>query len=130
MTPPGGTAQDFERSLKELVQGAKDHGWRCQWQAENPKRGASEASYARYCVATTYSEAIELGATRGDLNWDLGHGYLQIFPDSLRVETPANTAEGGGRELRAEPTTALLKEFACMRLKILPKKGNLCDLSY
>ena len=102
MTPPGGSAQDDERSQKEIVQGAKDHGWRCQWQTENPKRGASEGSYARYCVATTYSEAIELGATRGDLNWDLAHGYLQIFPDSLRVEAPSNTAEGGDGDLRAE----------------------------
>jgi len=129
VTPPGGSAQDDERSQKELVQGAKDHGWRCQWQAENPKRGESEDSYARYCVATTYSEAIELGATRGDLNWDLGNGYLQIFPASLRVEMPADTTEGGGEELEAEPTTALLKEFARMRLKILPKKGDLRDLN-
>ena len=129
MTPSVGPAPDGERSPKELVQGAKDHGWRCQWQAENPKRGGSEVNYARYCVAATYSEAIELGATREDLNWDLGHGYLQIFPDSLRVEVPANTAEGGGEEERTEPTTALLKEFARMRLKILAKKGDLRDLS-
>ena len=46
------------------------------------------------------------------LLWDLGHDYLQIFPDSLRVEMPADTTEGGGEELQAEPTTALLKEFA------------------
>ena len=129
VSPPDGPARDVERSQKELVQGAKDHGWRCQWQAENPKRGASGARYARYCVATTYSEAIELGATRGDLNWDLSHGYLQIFPDSLRVELPADTAEGGDEEPRAGPTTALLKEFAGMRLKILPKKGDLRDLN-
>ena len=80
-------------------------------------------------MAATYSEAVELGATREDLNWDLGHGYLQIFPNSLRVEMPADTTEGGGEELQAEPTTALLKEFARMRLKILPKKGDLRDLN-
>ena len=129
VTPPDGPAPDVERSQKELVQGAKDHGWRCQWQSENPRRGASKDSYARYCIAATYFEAIELGATRKDLNWDLGHGYLQIFPDSLRVELHADSAEGGGGELRAEPTTALLKEFARMRLKILPKKGDLRDLN-
>jgi hypothetical protein len=129
VTPPDGPAPDVKMSQKELVQGAKDHGWRCQWQAENPKRGASEDSYARYCAATTYSEAIGLGATRGDLNWDLGHGYLQIFPISLRVKLHADTAEGGGGELREEPTTALLEEFARMRLKILPKKGDLRDLN-
>jgi hypothetical protein len=129
VTPSVSPAPDGERSRKELVQGAKDYGWRCQWQAENPKRGESEVNYARYCVAATYSEAIELGATREDLNWDLGHGYLQIFPDSLRVEVPADTAEGGGVEARTEPTTALLKEFARMRLKILPKKGDLRDLN-
>jgi hypothetical protein len=37
-------------------------------------------------VAVTYSKAIELVATREGLDWDLGHSYLQIFPDSLRVE--------------------------------------------
>ena len=129
VTPPDGPTPDVERSQKELVQGAKDHGWRCQWQAENPKSGASEDSYARYCGAMTYSEAIGLGATRGDLNWDLGHGYLQIFPDSLRVEPHADAAEGGGTEPWAESKTALLKEFARMRLKILPKKGDLRDLN-
>ena len=77
-------------------------GWRRQWQARNLKRGESEKSYARYCLALMYSEAIELGATRGGLNWDLGHGYLKIFLDSLRVELPADTAGGGGEELRAE----------------------------
>jgi hypothetical protein len=129
VTPSVGPAPDGERSPKELVQGAKDHGWRCQWQAENPKRGESEDSYARYCVAATFSEAVELGATRADLNWDLDHGYLQIFPDSMRVEMPADTTEGGGEERQAEPTTALLKEFVRMRLKILPKKGDLRDLN-
>ena len=79
-------------------------------------------------MAATYSEAIELGATRADLNWDLDHGYLQIFPDSLRVEMPADTTKGGSEELQAESTTALLKEFVRMRLKILPKKGDLRDL--
>ncbi len=69
------------------------------------------------------------GVTREDLNWDLGHGYLQIFPDSLGVEVPADTAADGGLEARTEPTTALLKEFARMRLKILPKKGDLRDLN-
>ncbi len=54
VTPSDGPTPDGKRSQKELAQGAKDHGWhwwRCQWQAENPKRGESEVSYARYCVA-------------------------------------------------------------------------------
>ncbi len=42
VTPSVNPAPDGKRSPKELVQGAKDHGWRCQWQAENPKRGESE----------------------------------------------------------------------------------------
>ena len=66
---------------------------------------------------------------RGYRAGGLGHGYLQIFPDSLRVEVRADTAEGGGEEARTESTTALLQEFARMRLKILPKKGDLRDLN-
>ncbi len=46
---------DVETNQKEQVQGAKDHGWRCQRQAKNPKRSESAGSYERYCVATTYS---------------------------------------------------------------------------
>jgi len=62
----------------------------------------------------------------GDLAYDLMKGYLQIFSDSLRVddvtETPAQVTT-------AFPVTALLNEFARMRLKILPKKGDLRNLN-
>ena len=54
---------------KDLVAGAKKHGWRCQWQRE----------------------AIALGARSDDLAYDLKKGHLQIFSDSLRVD-PRGTA--------------------------------------
>ena len=66
---------------------------------------------------------------------DLHKGYLQIFPDSLQTATtPAagETAEGEAGEPTApvtETVTALLQEFATMRLKLVPKKGDLRDLN-
>ena len=124
-----------EDRLLYLVRGAKDHGWRCQWQVENPKSGLSKDRYAGYCGAETYAEAIGLGmksgVKRGDAYYDLDHGYLQIFPDSLRVETlvAEDAEEEDGTEPGEGPVTALLKEFASMRLKMLPKKGDLRDLN-
>ena len=115
---------------KDLVAEAKKHGWRCQWQRENPKRhdSASEARYSAYCSAVTHAEAIALGAWPGDLAHDLEKGYLQIFPDSLRVDSSVATTDQVGAEAPA-PVTALLQEFARMRLKMLPKKGDLRDLN-
>ena len=123
MTPPDGPAPDLAtmshgERLLYLVGGAKDHGWRCQWQVENPKGGLSKDRYALYCGAATYAEAI-------------GHGYLQIFTDSLRTETLVEEDEEveGGADPEEGPVTALLKEFASMRLKMFPKKGDLRDLN-
>ena len=71
----------------------------------------------------THAEAIALGAWPGDLAHDLEKGYLQIFPDSLRVDSSVATTDP------LTPVTALLQEFARMRLKMLPKKGDLRDLN-
>ena len=97
---------------KDLVAGAKKHGWRCQWQRKNPKRhgSASEARYSAYCSAVMHAEAIALGAWPGDLAHDLEKGYLQIFPDSLRVDASVATTDQVGAEAPA-PVTALLQEF-------------------
>ena len=59
--PPDGPASDLAtmrhgERLLYLVGGAKDHGWRCQWQVENPKGGLSKDRYALYCGAATYAE--------------------------------------------------------------------------
>ena len=48
--PPDGLAPDLAtmshgERLLNLVGGAKSHWWRCQWQAENPKRGLSKDRY-------------------------------------------------------------------------------------
>ena len=87
---------------KVLIAGAKKHGWRLQWQQENPKLGSgkSAARYETYCTATTHAEALALGAKASDLRWDLRYGYLQIFPESLR------TAPHQQRALQTEVTIA------------------------
>jgi hypothetical protein len=58
----------------------------------------------------THAEAIALGAWPGDLAHDLEKGYLQIFPDSLRVDSSVATTDQVGAEAPA-PVTALLQEF-------------------
>ena len=68
--PPDGPAPDLAmmrhgERLLYLAGGAKDHGWRCQWQVENPKGGLSKDRYALYCGAATYAEAIGLGMKPG-----------------------------------------------------------------
>ena len=40
-----------------------------------------------YCAAVTHAEAIALGAKPTDLAHDLKMGYLQIFSDSLRIDS-------------------------------------------
>jgi hypothetical protein len=95
-------------------------------------RSASSISdrYALYCGAATYAEAIGLGMKSGiktgDAYYDLDHGYLHIFPDSLRAETlvEEDGEVEGGADPGEGPVTALLKEFASMRLKMLPMKHN------
>ena len=129
--PPNSATQRKQEQTKrrELIAGAKAHGWRCQWQQENPKGRASKDRYALYCGAKTHAEAIRLGAKPEDLANDLRMGYLQIFQGSLRVDENA-TAGGVEAEVEEEETiTALLTEYARMRLKILPKKGDLRDLN-
>ena len=68
------------------------------------------------------------GVKSGDAYYDLDHGFLQIFPDSLRAETLVEEDEEveGGAEPEEGPVTALLKEFASMRLKMLSKKRDIC----
>ena len=140
--PPDSATQQKQEAKKrqELIAGAKAHGWRCQWQQENPKRGASKDRYALYCSAKTHAEAIRLGARPQDLSYDLRKGYLQIFQVSLRVDrnaTAGGAADEGGAVTGAAEAgtkeegtiTALLTEYARMRLKILPKKGDLRDLN-
>ena len=56
-------------------------------------------------------------------------GYLQIVPDSLEGGAAAGVAEGekGAGVEEQETITALMAEYARMRLKIPPKKGDMRD---
>jgi hypothetical protein len=72
-------------------------------------------------VAVSYTDHFVLGVLPDDMSYDLKIFYLEIHPDALRV-SPAHgsTAYAG---------IAGLIEFSRMRLKILPKKGDLRDLN-
>ena len=51
---------------------------RIRYIQNNPKRvnSSSYERYEHYKHARTITEALELGATRGDVKWDLSHGYI------------------------------------------------------
>jgi hypothetical protein len=34
--------------------------------------------YEAYKTATTVQEALELGATKGDIEWDIEHGFVTL----------------------------------------------------
>ena len=61
---------------RALIDGAKDLGWRLKWQSETLKRAgsASRTRYGGYYGATTYEEALRLGAIRSDFAHDLSNG--------------------------------------------------------
>ena len=71
---------------------------------------------------------IKPGVKSGVADYDLDHGSLQDSPDSLRAEVLVEEDEEveGGVEPGDGPVTALLKEFASMRLKMLSKKRDIC----
>ena len=48
----------------------------------NPKRGKSAVRFGAYMSAANIKAAIEKGATKGDLVWDLSHGFfVRVYPD-------------------------------------------------
>lgn len=121
---------------RTLIDGAKGLEWRLKWQSENPKRAGSTsgARYGEYCGATTSEETMRFGAIRGDFPHDLRKRYLQIFPESLRVAEHVAAEPGGFEDAAAaqatsKTTSALLKEYARMRLVIPLTKGDLRDLN-
>ena len=60
-----------ERPGAECISQALREGWRVQWEQVNPKRGGSRAVYEMYKGATTLQEALDRGAERKDIRWDL-----------------------------------------------------------
>ena len=60
---------------------------------ENPKRGASKDRYDAYKSGQTVDEFIAAGGTRGDVNWDIAHGFITVeivaAPEKVKEEKPA-----------------------------------------
>ena len=102
----------IEAERKRLLQMAKADNWRLRFEQANPKtRGKTFERYERYKAATTFNEAVELGATWADLVWAL---------DSRR--TASLTLLGPAE---ADVDAATYVEWLVARVKILPKKGDL-----
>ena len=67
-----------------------------EYQQVNPKRGLSFDRYERYKSAQTLDEARQLGATYGDLTWDLKKAFW--WPIEHPTLPEAVASESGGQE--------------------------------
>jgi len=58
---------------------AKQFGWEISWDQRNPKRIDTKSfeRYENYKSAKSIQQAIDMGATIGDLKWDLERHYLK-----------------------------------------------------
>ena len=83
VSKPAPVAAKVEKAEKPANGGRAskvDNSSKISYKQENPKRPSSE-SYARYegyKKAKTVSEAIALGATRQDVNYDVAHGHATL----------------------------------------------------
>ena len=99
---------------------ARAWGLRLRWMPENPKRDASKERYERYRAARTMEEAMAMGATAGDLQWDHERGYLTVIPE--RAEPPVSFTPA------ADSPALFPSEWRVLRCVLLHKKGPLADL--
>jgi hypothetical protein len=103
------------------IERAKTFGWNISWEQRNPKKIDSKSyeRYENYKSATSIKQAIENGATVGDLTWDLKHKYLKLHDPALKPK------ENPTAPLADDSTGLIYDEWLVARLKLLPKKGDL-----
>jgi len=111
-------------ALQEPTLGrAKQFGWEISWDQRNPKRVGTKSfeRYENYKSAKSIQQAIDIGATMGDLKWDLERHYLKLHDPILKPTDepapPLDDSEG-----------LIYDEWLVARLKLLPKKGDLTPL--
>lgn len=46
----------------------------------NPKSGESAERFKGYVSGQTVAEALAAGLKRGDIVWDVGHGFIEVAP--------------------------------------------------
>ena len=124
--PPLRRARAPPPALDLSVSNARKFNWTVAWQRDNPKQEGSDSRdrYAAYCAATTLADARIRGARAADILHDYAKGYLRILPNSLSNDEAAATTP-----LAPDTVACMLKEWVTMRLKMLPKKGDLHDLN-
>lgn len=121
------TAQDklfIDRAMKENLP--------IVYLLDNPKRGASQARYTNYSVASTLKESIELSVAhrakgvskdaatkkaRLDIAWDYRHGYIFF---------PGNESMLNGHYLNAKELAREYK-IACRAESLMNSEDNLID---
>ena len=75
---PVGTKTPFSMEDQRFMNHVMEIGAPIRY-LENPKRRGtlSHRRYSKYLMATSFREALELGATRDDLRWDHQHGFIR-----------------------------------------------------
>jgi hypothetical protein len=102
---------------------AKQFGWEISWDQRNPKRIDTKSfeRYENYKSAKSIQQAIDMGATMGDLKWDLERHYLKLHDPVLKPKdeptSPLATVD--------DSEGLIYAEWLIARLKLLPKKGDL-----
>jgi hypothetical protein len=68
------------------LQRAKQFGWEISWDQRNPKRIDTKSfeRYEDYKSAKSIQQAVDMGATMGDLKWDLERHYLKLHDPVLK----------------------------------------------
>jgi len=91
---------------------AYDHNIPVAYLSPCPKRQStpSRRRYMKYMRATTFREIVELGASKGDIDWDYEHGFIS-FPKH-EPDLPGHVF--GARQLaRQHGHTHILEDLGC-----------------
>ena len=100
---------------------ARENKWKISFVQENPKKAGS-MSYSRYegyKQATSFDEALLLGAKPVDFAFYLSRGFLKLHDPEIgqpRSDNSKNLDDSVG---------LVYEEWLVARLKLIPKKGYL-----
>jgi hypothetical protein len=118
---PGDDAVVISKVMHEpTLKFARKNNWKISFVQENPKKAGS-MSYSRYDgykKATSFDEALLMGAKTADFAFDLSHSFLKLHDPELEQPRSESSTLNDSAGL-------VYEEWLVARLKLLPKKGDL-----